>query len=55
MLAETSGNTRMQEHEVHLNQIVETYSELATLYRKAGDVLNIRLKRVTHAKIPSSV
>jgi hypothetical protein len=55
MLAETSGNTRMQEHEVHLNQIVETYSDLATLYRKAGDVLNIRLKRVTHAKIPSSV
>jgi hypothetical protein len=55
MLAETSGNTRMQEHEIHLNQIVATYSDLATLYRKAGNVLNIRLKRVTHAKIASTV
>lgn len=55
MLEETTGETRMEAHEQHLTAIVEAYPHLASLYRKAGDVLNIRLKRITHRKFASVV
>lgn len=55
MLAETNGRSRMEEHEEHLTQIVAAYPHLASLYRKAGDVLNIRLKRITAKKFASVV
>lgn len=51
MLAETSGRDRMTEHYEHLTAICSAYPDLATLYYKAGNVPNIRLKRITHTKI----
>lgn len=51
MLEATSGKDRMTEHYEHLQAICDTYPDLATLYYKAGNVPNIRLKRITHTKV----
>ena len=50
--AELGGKSeRDQDHHRALADIAKRHSSLATLYTKAGSVPNIRLKRVTHAKL----
>ena len=46
------GDTRENDHEKHLNAIANHYPELVTTYRKAGDVLNLRLKPMKTTRIP---
>lgn len=46
------GTDRPTDLETHLTAIAAYYPDLASTYRKAGDVLNLRLKSLTSAKIP---
>lgn len=46
------GTDRPTDLEAHLGAIAAYYPDLASTYRKAGNVLNLRLKSLTSAKIP---
>ena len=46
------GTDRTSDLERHLKAIAAHYPDLVSTYRKAGDVLNLRLKTLTSAKIP---
>jgi hypothetical protein len=46
------GTDRKTEHELHLRAIAAAYPDLCSIYYKAGDVINLRLKNITHARIP---
>ena len=43
---------RMQAHEVSLKGIATRYPQFVSTYRKAGNILNLRLKSIDLAKIP---
>jgi len=43
---------RMKQHEASLKDIASRYPQLVSTYRKAGNILNLRLKRIDLAKIP---
>lgn len=45
------GTDRKTEHELHLRAIAAAYPNLCSVYYKAGDVINLRLKNITHARI----
>lgn len=44
--------TREIDHETHLSAIAAYYPDLVSTYRKAGNVLNLRLKTLPSTKIP---
>ena len=46
------GTNRNNDHENHLHAIAAHYPDLVSTYRKAGDVLNLRLKTLATTKIP---
>lgn len=46
------GTDRTSDIETHFEAIAAYYPDLARTYRKAGDVLNLRLKSLTSIKIP---
>ena len=43
---------RLTRRETLINQVCNRYPHLTKTYRKAGDILNIRLKNITYARIP---
>lgn len=49
---EELGLERKQTHAEALSIVAKAYPEIASLYWKANDVPNLRLKPVTHVKIP---
>lgn len=53
-LKEKGIMTRQIEHAARLADIVSRYSDLATLVTKAGGMANIKLKNITHLKLPKS-
>lgn len=46
------GLDRKETHAEALGLVARAYPEIATLYWKANNVANLRLKPITHAKIP---
>jgi hypothetical protein len=46
------GTNRNNDHENHLRAIAAHYPDLVRSYRKAGNVLNLRLKTLATTKIP---
>ena len=45
------GTDRKTEHEIHLRAIANAYPDLCSVYYKAGDVINLRMKNITHARL----
>lgn len=49
------NDTRDNDHENHLRTIAAHYPDLVSTYRKAGNVLNLRLKTLPSTKIPRQI
>lgn len=54
-LAEAGQPDRQADHAEQLQRIADEWPDLATAYRKAGNVLNLRLRVITESKAPAEV